>query len=223
MPTVKLHRGDCLKFLKTLPAGSVDAIVTDPPYGMGWNTDSTRFSHSERSPKFGEGRDDYGAIVGDDQPFDPAPWLVFRKVVLWGSNHYAAKLPAGTTLVWLKKDKHLFGTFLSDAEIGWMKGNHGVYCHFKTFTNSTRVKELGLPRSIHPTQKPVSLMEWCISRLKLKPGSTIFDPFMGTGSTGVAAVRLGFNFIGAELDPKYVAVARRRIRAALSQKLAARS
>jgi DNA modification methylase len=65
----------------------------------------------------------------------------------------------------------------------------------------------------HPTQKPVALMLWCFEKLKLKPGDTVFDPYMGSGTTGVAALRAGLNFIGIEIDPTYFAIARKRIEA----------
>jgi site-specific DNA-methyltransferase (adenine-specific) len=227
-PDVQLFCGDCLEILPTL--GRADAVVTDPPYGMEWNTDSKRFCGG-KSPKIirnrevargkSPGRADWGEVGGDRRPFDPSLWLGFPKVVLWGANHYAAALPVGTTLIWVKKPDELFGTFLSDADVGWQKGGQGVYCFRRTFTGRTRAKEAwgtagyDLPPA-HPTQKPVGLMEWCIRRLKLTPGSTVLDPYMGSGTTGVAAVRLGFNFIGLEIDPTYYAVAERRIAAALA-------
>ena len=216
--TAMLHLGDCLDVMRTLDAESVDAIVADPPYGMRWNTDSTRFSGMKNSNfKPGMGRTDWGDIKGDASPFDPTTWLAFPKVILWGANHYAASLPVGTSLVWLKKADHLFGTFLSDAEIGWMKGGYGVYCFRKQFPPPSRIKEGGIKgHPAHPTQKPIALMRWCIERLKLKPGSTILDPYMGSGTTGVAATQLGLSFIGIESDPTYHAIAEARIRAAES-------
>lgn len=210
-PVIELHCGDCLEALPTL--SGVDAVVTDPPYGMKWNTDSTRFSGGATS-KAGRGRK-WGAILGDDVPFDPSPWVAFPKVILWGANHYADRLPKGTTLVWIKRSDGAFGTFLSDAEIAWQKGNHGVYCHRETGGNTLRKVEGG-GSVAHPTQKPLSLMRWCIGRLKLKPGATILDPYMGSGSTGVAAAQLGFNFVGIERDESYFAIASRRIREAES-------
>ena len=207
---IKLYRGDCLAVLKRLPAGSVDAVVTDPPYGMGWNVDSSRFSGGVRGHrKTGRGgRGDWRPIVNDDRPFDPAPWLTFPKVILFGSNHFAYSLPVGTTLVWLKRNDKAFGTFLSDGEVAWMKGGYGVYCR----------RDLSMNRiagdRVHPNQKPIALMRWCIERLKLKPGSTILDPYMGSGPVGVAAVELGHNYIGCEVDPAYFAIAKRRIKAA---------
>lgn len=219
MVRVDLRLGDCLEILPTLPAGSVDAVITDPPYGMDWDTNSTRFSGGQ-SPLIGrtdgDGRDDWGDVVNDDKPFDPSPWLQFPKVILWGYNHFADKLPTGTTLVWIKRADHLFGSFLSDAELAWMKGGRGVYCFRKQFPPPKRMQE-GNGKVLHPNQKPVALFSWCIKRAGLEPGQTILDPFMGSGSCGVAAMHAGLNYIGCEISPKYYAIAERRIKEAQLQ------
>lgn len=208
-----LYLGDCMDILLTLP--KVDAVITDPPYGMSWDTDSKRFSGGERERQRGPGRDDWGAIHQDAMPFDPQPWLAFPKVILWGANHFASRLPIGTTLVWIKKDAHLFGTFLSDAEVGWQKGGYGVYCCHKSFPPPSRIAENDGQRAAHPTQKPVALMAWCLDRLG-SPQS-VLDPFMGSGSTGVAALQAGRTFIGIEREPKYFETACRRIEVAAKQ------
>lgn len=207
---VTLHLGDCLEVMATLPDGSVDAVVTDPPYGMNCDTDNTRFTmgpngHGKASSKR------HAPVIGDDAPFDPSPWLGVDRVVLWGANHFAARLPVGTTLVWIKRFDAAFGSFLSDAEIAWMKGGHGVYCKADTSL-------LGETRNrLHATQKPVSLMKWCMERAKIPVGATVLDPFMGSGTTGVACVQTGRNFIGIELDESYFKIAEKRIEQAQMQ------
>ncbi len=200
-----LHHGDCLDVMRGMPDASVDAVVTDPPYGMKWDTVTTRFSGGHNPRRRGAGRNDDRPIQGDDSSFDPSPWLHYPKVILFGANHFAARLPVGTTLVWVKRNEAAYGSFLSDAEVAWMKGGHGVYLHKDLSMNGMA------RRRVHPTQKPVGLMRWCIERLNLKPGSTIFDPYMGGGSTGVAALDLGHNFIGIERDPGYHAIATKRL------------
>lgn len=206
---MRLILGDCLEVMKILDAGSVDAIVSDPPYGMAWDTNCGRFSggsahHRAASP----GRSWGNPVEGDAKPFDPSPWLGFRKVILWGANHYAARLPVGTTLVWVKRHDAAFGSFLSDAEVAWMKGGHGVYLHKDLSMNANAAAR------VHPCQKPVGLMRWCLSRLKLKPGATVLDPYMGSGTTGIACVQMGLDFVGIERDPTYHAIAEKRIRQA---------
>lgn len=112
---------------------SADVVITDPPYGMKYNTDSSRFSGGENghiSKHGNSGRFKHiGMIAGDDKPFDPTPWMDYREVIMFGANHYAARLPIGSTLVWIKRFDAAFGSFLSDAEIAWEKGGHGVYCY----------------------------------------------------------------------------------------------
>ena len=206
-----LYLGDCRDVLPTL--GKVDAVVTDPPYGMNWNPNTARFSGGSAKSKLrGKGGADLSAVIGDDRPFDPAHILQFPQVICWGANHYAQQLPVGTTLVWVKRSVAGFGSFLSDAEIGWEKGNYGVYCHQQVFDMARRKIEGG-GNSSHPTQKPVGLMRWCVNRTN----GLVADPYMGSGTTGVACANLGREFIGIELDATHFATACRRISEAQRQ------
>lgn len=203
----RLILGDCRDILPTL--GLVDAVISDPPYGMKW--DGKVSVGSNGNGKTGAKAKHYGVtILEDDQPFDPAPFLCFPSVVLFGSNHFGARLPVGTTLVWLKRFDGGFGSFLSDAEVAWEKGGHGVYA----FRDTSLMAET-LERA-HPTQKPVGLMEWCIKRQGVDVKS-VLDPFMGSGTTGVACVNLGRSFIGIEREQTYFDIAVRRIEAAYKQ------
>lgn len=190
------------------------SVVSDPPYGMDWNTDSTRFTGGQY--KRGDGREDWGVIEGDAEPFDPAPWLEFRDTVLWGANHYFSRLPVGRTLLWIKKPTHLLGTFLSDFEVGWASGGHGCFAHFRQFPPPSRMSENDGKTVGHPTQKPLSLMAWCITEFA-KGAQPIIDPFMGSGTTGVAATQLGRPFIGIEKRADYFDTACRRIEEAYRQ------
>lgn len=209
MGKATLYLGDCIELLPMLP--KADAVISDPPYGMNWDTDTSRFGGGapESRARRGKGRSDIAPVVNDDRPFDPAPWLSFSKVILWGANHFAAKLPVGTTLVWIKRLDAAFGSFLSDAEIAWQKGGHGVYCRRDvSMTAEAKMR-------VHPTQKPVGLMAWCIQRVG--DAETILDPYMGSGTTGVACADLGKRFIGVECDPKYFELAHQRISATYAQ------
>ena len=211
----ELYLGDCREILPTL--GKVDAVVTDPPYGMRFDTDSRRFTGGKREIYRGSGRADR-LIPGDDKDFDPAPWIDFDEVILWGANHYAQRLPVGSTLVWLKKYPEHYASFLSDAEVGWQRGGIGVYAFHAPDSMGRRQAEFtGDPfggETAHPTQKPIALMDWCIKRVRAQ---TILDPFMGSGTTGVACVKLGRRFIGIEIEPKYFDIACKRIEAATKQ------
>lgn len=209
-----LYLGDCLEVLSSLQfvdLPPVNAVISDPPYGMDWNTDSRRFSGGER--RHDDGRD-WPAVANDSRPFDPSPWLDYPHVVLWGCNHFARFLPLGTSLVWIKKADHLFGSFLSDCELAWMKGGHGVYAYRHPFPPPSRMAE-NFGSTAHPTQKPIGLMQWSIE--KTKSTGTVLDPYMGSGTTGVACMKLGRRFIGIEIDERYFDVACERIDAAQRQ------
>jgi len=201
---VTLYLGDCREILPTL--GKVDACVSDPPYGMGWDGRVTvgKNGHGATGAKAKH----YGvAIHGDDKTFDASPLLKYPNCLLWGFNHFPDQLTKGRALVWIKRSDEAFGSFLSDAELAWCSVGHGVYCfRDQSLMGETRDRA-------HPTQKPVPLMKWCIEQFP--KAQIILDPFMGSGTTGVAAMQLGRKFIGIEIEPKYFDIACRRIQAAL--------
>jgi len=203
--------GDCLEILPALQR--VDALVSDPPYGIG-------YVHG------GSGGGGIGAPVnqkpihGDDRPFDPTPWTDWigkNPIVLWGASHYKTRLPGGGTfLCWDKSCGQGPADVFVDAEFGWMnrKNARCIYRHF--WKGALRTREDASARSArsHPSQKPVELMRWCLEVARIGLGKTVLDPYMGSGSTGVACVTTGRRFVGIEIDPDYFDVARRRIAAA---------
>ena len=203
---VRLILGDCREVLPTL--GKVDAVVTDPPYGMGWDGKVTVGKNGHGAPRAKAKH--YGVrIHGDDAPFNAEPFLALGDCLLWGFNHFPDQLRKGRALVWLKRSDEAFGSFLSDAELAWCSTGHGVYC-FRDQSLMAETKERA-----HPTQKPVPLMKWCIEQFP--KADTILDPFMGSGTTGVAAVKLGRRFIGVEIEERYFDIAVRRIEEATKQ------
>lgn len=152
-----LYLGDSRKIVPTLKG--IDAVVSDPPYGGNFNMDSTRFTGGTAESPLGAARSDR-MVPGDDAEFDPAPWLSFPEVILWGSNFYSAKLPIGSSLIWIKKYPKHYGTRLSDAEIGWQKGGYGVYVFSAPDSNARRRMEFSGSafgnETAHPTQKPLA-------------------------------------------------------------------
>jgi DNA modification methylase len=200
-----LYLGDCMDILPTLP--KVDAVITDPPYGMKWDGKVTRGKNG--TGKAGKTRHYGETIINDDKPFDPSFLLNFPIAIIWGMNHFPQHLQKGACLVWLKRYDSGFGSFLSDAEIAWFSQGHGVYC-FRDLSN-----QADSTNREHPTQKPIPLMKWCIEQAG-NP-ETILDPFMGSGTTGVAAIQLGRKFIGIEREPKYFDIACQRIEQAVAQ------
>lgn len=205
---VTLYLGDCREILPTL--GKVDAVVTDPPYGIGYDPTRSQGSAASGSRKIMQ------KVVGDSEEFDPAPFLaIAEKWLFWGGNNFSHKLPgAAGWLAWDKRDSGtLFRGFMaSDFELAAcnMTGRTHVISH--KWCGHLRQSERDL--FVHPTQKPSAVMEWCLGFVDA--GCTVLDPFMGSGTTGVAAAKLGRRFIGIEIEPKYFDIACKRIQAALN-------
>lgn len=211
--SIRLICGDCLEILPTLESGSVDAVVTDPPYGIGYKP--TRSHASASSGR----RKEMQAVIGDDKQFDPTPLIGIAPImVLWGGNNFAHLLPPSNGwLAWDKRDGgSVFRGFVaSDFEL--------AYCNATGRTSVLSHRWCGHLRDserdtfVHPTQKPVVVMRWSIEQAGTKPGDLILDPYAGSGTTGVACVRTGRRFIGIEIDPKYFEIAKRRIQAELER------
>lgn len=207
---VTLYLGDCRDILPTLEG--VDACVSDPPYGISWDTKESRFAGGTRERK------DWEAIEGDDVEFDPRHLLHFERCVLFGYPYFAKHLPIGNTLIWDKR--HTNGkSWLSDAEMAWSKSQYkklgahagGYGCHIFQHTWQGFVRSEPDPK-MHPTQKPVAVMAWVMEKAKVPADATVLDPYMGSGTTGIACIRTGRRFVGIEKDPAHYATALERIR-----------
>ena len=201
-----LYLGDCREVLPTL--GPVDAVISDPPYGIGFahgGNDRSGIGKGRYATKFaGE------AIEGDAAPFNPCSVLQLAvPTILWGGNHFADSLPPSACwLIWDKRAASGHTNDFADCEIAWtnLKGVARVFRHH--WDGMMKASERGEPR-VHPTQKPIALMEWCIAQAG-NP-ATILDPFMGSGTTAIAAHKLGRAFIGVEIHEPYFDAACERL------------
>lgn len=124
---------------------------------------------------------------------------------IWGGNYFADNLPPSRC--WLVWDKRTGANSFADCELAWTNLDNVVKMYTVPWVGAN-AKDT--PKRYHPTQKPVTLMVWIIERWT-NPGDTILDPFMGSGTTGVACVQTGRNFIGIEIEPKYFEIAQKRI------------
>lgn len=196
-----LYLGDCRNVLPTL--GKVDAVVTDPPYGIGKDG-------QVRTTGGNGGRKAYAFKGWDSERpakdvFD-AIIALSDNIIIWGGNYFADILPpSGKWLVWDKGQR----INQSDGELAWTSWNGAL--RIKVLNRVELMKD----GAEHPTQKPLRLMRWCIDQTGT--AQTILDPFMGSGSTGVAAVDMGRAFIGIERDPDYFDIACKRIEDAQRQ------
>lgn len=191
-----LYLGDCMDILPTFD--KVDAVITDPPYGIGI-TKSNRLAVSR-----GMGGMNWDSETPEKILIDQIVSLA-QESIIWGGNYFDLP-PSRCFLVW---DKQNYGRDFADCEYAW--------------SNIDAVARMFLMRpmnmdggKVHPTQKPERLMKWCIDQCKLNP-KTILDPFMGSGSTGVAAVQMGKKFIGIEREQIYFDIACERIEKAQKQ------
>jgi DNA modification methylase len=189
-----LYLGDCAEILPTLE--KVDAVITDPPYGISI-TKSNRLSKSR-------GFKDTG---WDNKP--PSKYLIDcvikkgKQAILWGGNYFDLP-PTRCFLAW---DKQNEGRDFADLEMAWT--------NLDKVARIFRMRPMNMDGGkVHPTQKPIALMEWCIDKVD---GDTILDPFMGSGSTGVACAKMGKQFIGIEKDEQFFEIAYSRIKMAYAQ------
>jgi len=207
---VTLILGDCLEVLPTLEAASVDAMVTDPPYGM-----DAKVNYKSRKRGALAECNDFEPIHGDAEPFDPAPLLRFPVLALFGANWYADRLPAsGGWIVWDKLDglessREIGFNDNSDCELIWTNQGKAARIIRHRWMGCMKASEHG-QRRVHPTQKPVALMVQLIEYLT-RPGDTVADFYMGSGTTGVACVQTGRKFIGIEIEERYFRIAQQRI------------
>lgn len=220
-----LYHGDARDICGGWP--HVDALIGDPPYGQGYKV-NTFYAGGTRESSVVQRNGQtlkvnstvYDPIAGDDEPFDPAPWLDFAPIVLlWGAHKFADRLPPGGWLVW---DKVPTGKLRDqgDGEAAWINADRPMRI-FRLLWDGLCVGEgarhevtAGQKRH-HPMQKPELLMRWCIEQAG-KP-RRIADPWMGSGSTGVAAMQMGLQFFGCEIDPHHFSIACRRIEDAQRQ------
>jgi len=199
--TVELHLGDCLEVMRSMPDKSVDAVITDPPYGIGiaeWDMSIPVEALSEFI------RISRGVVV----------WFGAAKKIV--EQVISFSIPPERVMMWSPSF-----TMSKDNNNGIFYRYHPIYCwnlplksktvKWDVFTDHTEVGNWWK----HNCTKPVSLMNKLVQLGN--EGDTVLDPFMGSGTTGVACVQTGRNFIGIEIDPDYFAIAERRIKEAQAQ------
>lgn len=200
---ITIYHGDCRDVLPELETDAL--LLTDPPYGVQLNTGYASAQRGNLTAAH-----DYPPVYGDDQPFYPNHLLTFSAIVLWGANYYADRLPAeGQWLVWDKRDGVGYND-QADCELAWTRGTSGtvprIYRHL--WNGMLKASERDA-RRVHPTQKPVALMRWCIGFFP--HCETVVDAYMGGGSTLRAAMDLGRRAIGIEIEERYCEIAAKRL------------
>jgi len=204
----RLILGDCTEIMPEL--GRLDAVLTDPPYGIFKSVGASGRMFGKETIY----SEDKKATGWDLRPSpDLLKYLLHAdRYIIWGGNYFADTLGASAgVLIWYKRTG---ANSYADAELAWTNatGTSRLFDH--QWCGAFKDSERG-QRAVHPTQKPIALMLWCLGFLP--KAETILDPFMGSGTTGVACVQLGRRFTGIELDPDYFEIACRRIEAAVAE------
>ena len=197
--TSEVFNTDCLEYMRTLPDKAFQLAIADPPYGV----------------SYARGKNGYGVTVDKLPTHDDVRWddkipdptffsqllRVSENVIIWGGNYFTHILPVSKCwLVWDKCNGMENKSVFADAELAWTSMTKVV----KMFS----MRQLGFISEtkdadrIHPTQKPTELYAWCL-RTFAKPGDRIFDPMMGRQSSRIAAYKMGFDYVGCELDKEY--------------------
>jgi len=193
----RLILGNCLEVMPGI--GRVDAVLTDPPYGIkaDENPIRSKFKHKKKG---------WDKKRPEKEIFDLMIELSTEQII-WGGNYFTDYYPP--SMRWLVWDKMQGDFSLADCEFAWTSQDKAA----RIFKYS-RGKALQDGKQ-HPTQKPIALMEWCLGFLP--KAESILDPFMGSGTTLVACAKMGRKGIGIELDPEYFEIACKRVEAAYAQ------
>ena len=199
---VEIWLGDCREVLPLI--GRVDAVVTDPPYGIDYGRQGGFCAYHGWGPWRGKAAWD---VERPQKECFEAILQLSNEQIIWGGNYFTDWLPP--VMRWLVWDKMQREFSLADCEFAWTSQQKAA-----RIFSYPRAKAR-LDGKEHPTQKPVELISWCLGFVP--DARTILDPFMGSGTTGVACIKFGRRFIGVELDPRYFDIARRRLEAELAK------
>lgn len=200
----KLYLGDCLEYMKSMPDKSVDAVITDPPYGVGIIydgkfEDTPEYVRSLLPTLINEGRRIAKVVLFPSGKYENEVWLMQNHPPVWRMCWYKGAQSTASAIGF------------SDWEMIMVYGSDVYRFAHDYMPVRTRPANNG-----HPCPKDIHWATWLISKFT-KLGDTVFDPFMGSGTTGVACMQLNRNFIGCELVPKYYTIAEKRIQEANSQ------
>ena len=188
---------DCLEFMKRVPDKYFDLVLTDPPYGIG---DKFKGGKNSALNKFNSIVDKGWDIAPNKEIFEEI-FRISKNQIIWGGNYFELPKTRGF-IIWDKQISEYFS--LAMAEYAWTSFD-ALAKIYKTSTEKLN--------RVHPTQKPLKVIEYCLNFAKAEKNWKVFDPFMGSGTTAVACKSLGIDFVGCELEPDYVAIANKRLEA----------
>lgn len=205
---------DCMQGMKEFPDKYFDLAIVDPPYGIGENGDTNHTRSKLTKAK------DYKAFSGNDlkppdkEYFDEL-FRVSKNQIIWGANHFISKIPYDSSC-WIVWDKDNGDNDFADCELAWTSFDSAVrkfkYRWHGMLQENMKNKEI----RIHPTQKPIALYEWILSRYA-KDGDKILDTHVGSASSLIACYNTNHKFVGFELDEYYYKVSKQRLDTEMAQ------
>jgi DNA modification methylase len=203
----KVTCGDCLPILKSLPDKCIDLVLTDPPYGISYNNDdlARKSNASYADIQNDNGELDYKVLIAEFM-------RVSKRTIVFGAINFLKDVPyKGIWICWDKRTKiEADGVFGSPFELAWCDKIGGYDKIYRVMHGGVINADGANQPRFHPTQKPVSLMEYCLRDFS-DDNAIILDPFLGSGTTAVACKKLNRRFIGLEISEEYCKIARQRL------------
>jgi len=207
----RIYQGDCLDLMREMPDKSVDLVLTDPPYGVNYGGGASVGSIGKANACQVKEYILFDDSSAPSQELFNEIFRISKNPILFGGQHFTDKIPKSPGwIIWDKEVTGGKGDGFCGMELAWTS--------YKTGLKKFRFKWNGMLQEdmthkderVHPCQKPLKLMEWCLEKYS-KPGMTVLDPFMGSGTTCVACKKLGRNYIGIEKEPEYIKIAEKRL------------
>jgi site-specific DNA-methyltransferase (adenine-specific) len=209
-PTSEVYLEDCVAGMKRYADNHFDLAIVDPPYGL----DEANGKNNSRNKGFGKGNSkskkityskDYGIKNWDKEPpnenYFKELFRVSKNQIIFGANHYISRMPYDSSC-WIVWDKDNGNSDFADAELAWTSFKKAVRLYKYRWNGLLQQDMKNKEHRIHPTQKPVGLYSWILSKYA-KPTDLILDTHLGSGSSRIASYKNGFNFVGFEIDPEY--------------------
>lgn len=195
MPISEVYNCDCLEYMKSLPDKYFDLCIADPPYGINVGKMTLGMGRNKAYKK----RKTWDSKIPDENIFNEI-FRVSKNQIIWGGNYFSMLPLCDAWIIWDKKHR---GLSFADGEMAWCN----IPRKMRIFRHCTTSNEA----RIHPTQKPIALYSWILDNYA-NGGGKIFDPFLGSGSSRIAAYKKGFDFYGCELDKDYYEAQEERFR-----------
>lgn len=203
----KIYCEDCLETMKRMPDKSIDLVLTDPPYGIGMDGGNIGGNNLGKAKDYQ--KKSWDKSTPSKEIFNEII-RVSKNQIIFGANHFIDKIPYPSSC-WIVWDKDNTGNF-ADSELAWTNFKTAVRNYKFRWNGMLQQDMANKENRYHPTQKPVELFKMILRDYAVKNDyKTIYDPFMGSGTTAIACKSLGLNYIGSELDKDYFEIIQKRL------------